>query len=124
MSMCATFGYATILAANRTAVSNRLFTLAQEIARDQVDRLQCASPYNPQITPAQIPADLVLGTTTKTTPLYVDPTSNSTVINATLTTVVSDLGSLNARGAIVTVQYNFRGRNYQVQMNTIRTSDS
>src|SRR5580765_5728247 len=51
MSLCATFAYATILAANRAAVSNRLFTLAQEVARNQIERLQFASPFNPQLTP-------------------------------------------------------------------------
>src|SRR4051812_25980589 len=47
MAMCATFAYATILSANRAAVSNRLYTLAQETARDQIDKLQFASPFNP-----------------------------------------------------------------------------
>jgi type II secretory pathway pseudopilin PulG len=122
MSLCAAFAYATILVSNRTAVSNRLFTLAQEMARDQIDRLQCAAPYNPQMS--QIPADLALGTRTQTVPLYIDPTRNATVVNATLTTVVSDLSSYNARSGLVTVSYAFRGRTYQVQMNTLRTSDS
>jgi hypothetical protein len=124
MGLCATFSYATILSANRAAVTNRLFSLAQELARDQVDRLQCTSPFNPQLKPPQVPADLAIGTTSRTTALYTDPTSTLTVVNATVTTEVSDLGSYNARSAIVTVSYSFRGKNFQVQMNTIRASDS
>jgi prepilin-type N-terminal cleavage/methylation domain-containing protein len=122
MSLCATFAYATILVSNRTAVVNRLFTLAQETARNQIDRLDCAAPYNPQMS--QVPPELVLGIQSQTVPLYVDPTSNATVVTATLTTAVTDLGSYNARSGVVTVTYTFRGRNYQVQMNTLRTSDS
>ena len=122
MALCATFAYGAILLSNRTAVSNRLFTLAQELARDQIDRIECAAPYNPQMS--QVPAALALGTQSQTLPLYVDPTRNATVVNATLTTTITDLGSYNARSGAVTVSYTFRGRTYQVQMNTLRTSDS
>lgn len=122
IALCATFAYATILVSNRTAVSNRLFTLAQEIARDRIDRLECAAPYNPQMS--QVPPDLALGTRTQTVPLYVDPTNSATLVTATLTTAIADLGSYNARSGLVTVSYTFRGRTYQVQMNTLRTSDS
>ncbi len=83
MSLCATFAYATILVSNRTAVVNRLFTLAQETARNQIDRLECAAPFNPQMN--QVPPDLALGIQSQTVPLYVDPTSNATVVTATLT---------------------------------------
>lgn len=122
MSLCATLAYATILVSNRAAVTNRLFTLAQELARNQVDRIQCASPFNPQIS--QVPADLALGTNSQTVPLYIDPTRNATVVTATVSTVVADVGSYNTRSAQVTVGYTFRGRTYQVRMNTLRTSDS
>jgi prepilin-type N-terminal cleavage/methylation domain-containing protein len=125
MSLCATFAYATILVANRTAVTNRLFTLAQEMARNQIDRIECASPYNPQL--GQIPAVLtetVGPPTPQTLPLYIDPTTNATVVTADLTTTITDLKTYNARLGVVTVSYKFRGRNYQVQMNTLRTSDS
>ncbi len=122
MSLCATFAYATILVSNRTAVVNRLFTLAQETARNEIDRLECASPFNPQMN--QVPPDLALGIQSQTVPLYIDPTSNATVVTATLTTAITDLGSYNARSGVVTVTYSFRGRTYQVQMNTLRTSDS
>lgn len=124
MSIVATFAYATILATNRSAVSNRLYTMAQEMARDQVDRIECATPFNPQLTPPQLPPELTLGTTTKTVPLYVDPTTSATVVNATMTTLVTDTGSYNSRAALVTVQFVFRGHTYQVQMNTLRASDS
>jgi hypothetical protein len=46
------------------------------------------------------------------------------VINALLTTSVTDAGSLNTRGAQVTVSYVFGSHAYQVKMNTLRTSDS
>jgi prepilin-type N-terminal cleavage/methylation domain-containing protein len=124
MALCATLAYATILTSNRTAVVNRLYTLAQEMARNQIDRIQCATPYNPQLKPPQVPSELALGTSTSTLPLYTDPTNNAAVVTASVKTEIADLGSYNARSALVTVQYVFRGRTYRVQMNTLRTSDS
>ena len=121
MSLCATFAYAAILMSNRTAVTNRLYTLAQELARNQIDAIECAAPFNPQFSPAQIPAALT--TNSSTVPLYVDPTSNATVVTATVATTVADVGN-NTRSALVTVSFVFRGKTYQVQMNTLRTSDS
>jgi hypothetical protein len=124
MSMCATLAYVTILTSNRAAVSNRLLTLAQELARNQIDRIQCAAPFNPQFRVPQVPPDLVVGKTTRTLPLYADPTSNATVVNADVITEIATVGSFNARAALVTVEYTFRGRKHQVRMNTLRTSDS
>lgn len=132
ISVFLTLGYATLLLSNRQAMANRLYTLAEEMARDQIDRLQTAAPYNPQF-PAplgpQIPAELTLdsargGPSIQTLPLYTDPSNGNVVINAQLTTSVTDVGSFNTRAAQVTVSYAFGSRVYQVRMNTLRTSDS
>jgi type II secretory pathway pseudopilin PulG len=132
LSIFCVLAYASMLASNRQATVNRLYTLAQEMARDQIDRLETVGPYNPQF-PAplgpQIPTDLVLdsvrgGPATQTLTLYADPASGKTIATATLTTSITDTNSLNTRAASVTVSYTFSGRSYTVRMNTLRTSDS
>lgn len=133
LSLFLAMGYATLLIANKNAMISRLYTLAEEMARDQIDQIETASPYNPQfVAPLgpQIPPALVLdsarGNTplVQTLPLYTDPNTGTTVVNAQVSTSVTDVGSLNSRAATVTVSYTFGKRSYQVKMNTIRTSDS
>jgi hypothetical protein len=65
--------------------------------------------------------------------IYQDPVTGNVVVTGTLTTTITDTGltsnfinnntSLNLRKANVTVAYNFRGRNYTVSMDTLRTAD-
>lgn len=65
--------------------------------------------------------------------IYQDPISGTVVVTGTLTTAVTDTGmtsdfinagtKLNIRRATVTVSYNFRGRDYAVTMDTLRTAD-
>ncbi len=133
LSVFVAFAYASMLISNRQATVNRLYTLAQEVARNQIDRIQTVAPFNPQFTAPlgpQIPAELALDSTrgntplTQTVPLYVDPATGAVVINATLSTSVTNIGSFNARAATVTVSYTYLGRPYTVRMNTLRTSDS
>lgn len=132
LSLFLSFGYGTLLLANKDAMIHRLYTLAEEMARDQIDRIESASPYNPQfVAPLgpQIPNELILdtarpGALVQTLPLYTDPNSGNAVVNATVTTSVTDTGTNNVRAAKVTVSYTFGKRTYQVQMNTLRTSDS
>ena len=77
---------------------------------------------------------LTLGTTT--TPnvfVYQDPVSGNVVVTGTMATTVTDLGAsmtfagstknLNTYRATVTVTYTYRGKTYNVSMDTMRTGD-
>jgi prepilin-type N-terminal cleavage/methylation domain-containing protein len=65
--------------------------------------------------------------------VYQDPVTGSVLVTGTLTTTITDTGmtssfinantSLNTRQANVTVTYTFRGRNYTLSMDTLRTAD-
>ncbi len=121
--------YGALLSTNRFAMQTRLQTLAQGVARDRVDRVQSVTPYNPHFPQAQVPVELVLdsargGPRLETVPLYVDPSTNVATVTAAVSTSVTSVGSYNARAAFVTVTYTFAGREHQVRMNTLRTSDS
>lgn len=134
LSLFIAFAYAAMMISNRQAMVHRLYTLAEEMARNQIDRIEAVGPFNPQFTApmtAQIPAELVLDSTrsnlpltSNNLPLYTDPDSSAVVVTATMTTSVTDTGTLNTRAALVTVTYTFAGRTYAVKMNTLRTSDS
>jgi hypothetical protein len=131
-ALIAALSCGALMAVNRQAVVNRLYTLAQEMARDQIDRIQSVTPYNPQLPPPagpQIPAELILdsdrgGPLVQTLPLYVDPANGNVVVTARMTVSITNPGVFNARAASVVVDFDFRGRFYRVQMNTLRTSDS
>jgi prepilin-type N-terminal cleavage/methylation domain-containing protein len=65
--------------------------------------------------------------------IYQDPVNGNVVVTGTLSTTVTDATiassfvnantDLNVRKANVTVTYTFRGRNYTVSMDTLRTAD-
>jgi prepilin-type N-terminal cleavage/methylation domain-containing protein len=65
--------------------------------------------------------------------IYQDPVTGSILVTGTLTTTITDTGmqsnfinantNLNIRRANVTVSYTFRGRNYTISMDTLRTAD-
>ena len=65
--------------------------------------------------------------------VYRDPVNNDVTVIGTLTTSISDVGSnitygglsanLNIRRATVNVRYSFRGYNYNVALETLRTAD-
>lgn len=66
--------------------------------------------------------------------IYQDPVTGTTTVTGTLTVTVSDPGltmsyinatatNLNARKITATVTYTFRGRNYTVSLDTLRTAD-
>ncbi len=125
--------FAALESANRQAMTARLYTLAETMARDQLDRLQNIGPFNPQ-QPAslggpQIPPELVVdsargGPVVQEIPLYIEPTSNTPLVTARISTSVTDAHNYNARAIRVQVNFQFRGRDHQVQMGTLRTSDS
>jgi prepilin-type N-terminal cleavage/methylation domain-containing protein len=117
---------------NTYATSSRLYTEAQTTAQNQIDMILSKEPFDP--TRSKIPTVLTLGTTT--TPnvfVYKDPVSGNVVVTGTMTTTVTDLGAtmtfagstknLNTYRATVTVSYTYRGKNYNVSMDTMRTGD-
>ena len=65
--------------------------------------------------------------------IYQDPVSGTVVVRGTLTSTITDTGttmtfvgatkSLNTRKASVSVNYNLRGRDYTLAMDTLRTAD-
>lgn len=129
MSSGAYIGFNTI---NNYAVSSRLYSEAQAIAQNQIDLILSKGPFD--LRTNRVPAILQLGTTT--TPncfIYRDPVSGNVIVTGTMTTTITNAGTtmtyagatadLNIRRATVTVSYNFRGRNYAVSMDTLRTTD-
>lgn len=133
IAICFSLTFATITKNNQIASTSRLFTLAQELARNQIDQIESAAPFNPLNVNSQgvsaplIPTVLAMGTTTaNNVPLYIDPSTNpvTNVVTATVTTVISDAGSYNARAGQVTVSYTYRSKSFSVVMNTIRVPDT
>jgi prepilin-type N-terminal cleavage/methylation domain-containing protein len=65
--------------------------------------------------------------------IYQDPVTGTVLVTGTLTTTITDAGmtssfinantDLNTRRANVTVTYTFRGRDYTLSMDTLRTAD-
>jgi type II secretory pathway pseudopilin PulG len=65
--------------------------------------------------------------------IYQDPVNGNVVVTGTLSTTITDAAvassfinantDLNVRNANVAVTYTFRGRNYTVSMDTLRTAD-
>src|SRR2546423_4246199 len=117
---------------NTYAISSRLYTEAQTAAQNQIDLILSKEPFDP--TRSKIPTVLTLGTTT--TPnvfVYKDPVSGNVVVTGTMTTTITDTGAtmtfagsttaLNTYRATVTVSYTFRGKTYNVSMDTMRTGD-
>jgi len=117
---------------NTYAISSRLYTEAQTATQNQIDLILSKEPFDP--TRNKIPTVLTLGTTT--TPnvfIYTDPVSGNVVVTGTMTTTVTDLGTtmtfagsttnLNTYRATVTVSYTYRGKTYNVSMDTMRTGD-
>jgi type II secretory pathway pseudopilin PulG len=117
---------------NSYAVSSRLYSEAQAAAQNQIDQILSKGPFDPVRN--KIPAVLTVGTTT--TPnvfVYQDPVKNSAVVTGSMTTVITDTGTtmnfagsttnLNIYRATVTVTYTYRGKTYNVSMDTMRTGD-
>src|SRR2546423_11125831 len=117
---------------NTYAVSSRLYSEAQAAAQNQIDQILSKGPFDPVRN--KIPTVLTVGTTT--TPnvfVYQDPVSASAVVTGTMTTTITDTGStmnftgvnthLNIYRATVTVSYTYRGKTYNVSMDTMRTGD-
>ena len=125
---------------NTYAITSRLFSEAQTCAQNQVDLILSKEPFDPtnNIVPAVLGGQVLASgaSTTVTTPnvfVYTDPVSGNTVVTGTMTTLVTNTGStmnftgvntnLNTYRATVTVSYNYRGKAYNVSMDTMRTAD-
>ena len=126
---------------NAYAVSSRLYSEAQTCAQNQIDLILSTEPFD--LVTGKVPS--VLGgtvlasgaSTTVTTPnvfVYEDPVSGNAVVTGTLTTTVTNPGftmtyptgtttTLNTYRANVTVSYTYRGKTYNVSMDTMRTAD-
>ena len=121
-------------AINTYAVSSRLYSEAQTVCQNQIDLILSKEPFDLISNPQKIPSVLALGTTT--TPnvfIYRDPVSGKVVVTGSMDTTISDANltqtfagvtsNLNVRKATVTVSYTFRGKNYAVAMDTLRTAN-
>lgn len=116
---------------NRYASVARLYTGAETVAQNQIDRIMTDSPFNPQL--GQIPAVLTLGTSSpQTVTIYSEPSGvnglthtivGQMVTTVTNTNVITQSQSLNLYSATVVVTYSYRNRNYRVQLNAMRASD-
>jgi len=116
---------------NRWAASARLRTLALAVAQQRIDQVQTAAW---QLAGAR-PAVLTTGTATENSlPLNNDSlnaaaglsssfTNLDTPVNATRTTVITDITARTLR-AVVTVTFTYRNRPCSVTLNTLRASDS
>ena len=114
---------------HQRATVNRLFTQAQTICQNRIDHLLTVGPYNPSSTPAAIPDDLKTVQDPKTVAVSTAP---GNPVSGTMTTTITDTtlkypdatGTLlNIKQARVVVAYNFRGKGYSVEMNTMRAPD-
>jgi prepilin-type N-terminal cleavage/methylation domain-containing protein len=117
---------------NTYAISSRLYSEAQTAAQNQIDLILSKEPFDPANN--KIPTVLTLGaTTTPNVFIYKDPVSGNVVVTGTMNTTITDLGTtmtfagsttnLNTRRATVTVSYTYRGKAYNVSMDTMRTGD-
>jgi hypothetical protein len=121
---------ATMAQINRWACAARLRTLALALVQQKTDEIQ--------MTPWQVrgtrPAILTAGTATEASlPLNNDNfntatglssafTELDTPINATRTTVVTDVPPRTVR-AVVTVNFTYRSRPYSISFTTLRATD-
>lgn len=115
-----------MLLLNTNTMAARLTTMASLIALNQVALVSTDAPFSPP--DGQIPVDLALGEQTAPVIIYDDPNWDHSV-NGTMTTKVeaveNEAGAppLHLRRVTVTVEYNFRNKDYSVVMHTIRASD-
>lgn len=117
--------------ANNYASVARLYTGAENAAQNKIDEILSESPFNPQS--GEVPAVLALGThAAETVQVYNEPNPEGgtpRVITGQLVTTVSAVNApgfpnLNMYAATVIVTYTFRNKNYRVQFNAMRASDS
>jgi len=124
----------TMNAMNVYATGARLQSEAIAKAEQQIDAILTKGPFDPTATPQLIPTALTPGTTTQNGVLiYKDPVTGQTTVTGTMTTMVADTAlsgtvgttatNLNIWKATVTVAWNFRGKDYSVSLDTLRTGN-
>jgi type II secretory pathway pseudopilin PulG len=113
---------------NNQSVAARLFTNATFIAQNQIELAQTDGPFVPQ--KLQVPLSLGIDLQQKPNiTVYTDPVNDNIIVTGTITTQVTDPGfilnttNLNMRQIKITVTYTYRGKDYSVVMDTMRTSD-
>ncbi|MEI6350447.1 MAG: type II secretion system protein [Verrucomicrobiota bacterium] len=117
---------------NERAAVNRLYTCATAVVQSRIDRSLVDKPFDPG--ESQVHPDLVAHT--ETTPyiaVYKDPDTNQVLVSGTMTTTVSSttvpvtsgssLGNVTLQKTDVSLGYQFRGRNYNVQLTCLRSPD-
>ena len=131
--MVGTSGMTGLMKMNNNAALSRLQTGAGTVAQGRIDLILSDGPFNPQ--KGQIPPILTLGkqtvgsSTLPTIPIYTDPTTGDVSVRGWMETEIKDsatsYGGQNVQlyQASVKVYYVFRGKQYEVVMNTLRTSD-
>ncbi len=111
------------------ATVNRLYTQAQTICQNRIDNILTVGPFNPSANPPAIPDELK---TTQTPITVAVSTAPGNPVSGTVTTTIVDTNLkyppdtgtvLNIKQAKVVVAYNFRGKQYSVEMNTMRSPD-
>jgi len=115
---------------HQRSTANRLYTQAQTICQNRIDKILTVGPYNPSSTPAAVPPELQSNQADQTVAISTEPTNP---VNGTMKTIVStdttlkypaSTGTvLNIKQAKVVVEYWFRGKKYSIEMNTLRAPD-
>jgi type II secretory pathway pseudopilin PulG len=135
---------------NTFATANRLYTIAQTLAQNQIDLILTKGPFDPSqskypllngndpnsnILRTDIPyySDPTTPTTLYSSPrdvtIYKDPMNGNNIVLGRIGTSIKTTGfaigakNLNVRQASVSVTYTYRNRPYAVTMNTMRTPD-
>jgi type II secretory pathway pseudopilin PulG len=118
---------------NTFAMSSRLYTTANAVAQNAIDQILSEGPFDPSQN--RVPPELAIGThQPQTAFIYTDPDTGQVVVSGTLTTTIVNANAtmtdangnnaaMNVYKATVTVTYNFRGRDYAVAVDTLRTAD-
>lgn len=136
---------------NSYATASRLYTAAQTLAQNQIDLILTKGPYDPSQNKYPLlnstdsstnilRTDMIyysdpttpnkLYTSARSVAIYTDPMNNNSIVTGTIATTVTPVAvTVNGvnitdlRRATVTVSYRFRRNNYNVVMETMRTSD-
>lgn len=123
----------TLTQMNNYASVTRLYTGAETVAQNRIDKILSEAPFNPQNSPPEVPAVLALGTSAPETVNIYDEDPNvagSMKVTGQLVTTITKsttpgpgAADLNLYSATVVVTYKFRGKDYRVQFNAMRSSD-
>lgn len=133
LAVIAGSGAAGLLRMNHHAALSRLQTGASTVAQNRIDLILSDGQFDPQ--KGQVPDCLIAGTqqvgsaTNPTIPIYTDPATGVVSVWGWMTSTVTNAGvtynsaNLHLYRATVVVSYQYRGRTYSVNMQTMRSSD-